>query len=78
MKIRFKDYIDWSDSKHLVCVAYFKNGRWRIYEGSSYDVRSGKTANKLIDEVMEEKKVKRQKIKLVKPTFVDFKVVDFK
>jgi hypothetical protein len=77
MKILFKDYIGWSDGKHLVCVAYFKNGRWRIYEGSSYDVRNAKTAKELIDEVAEEKKVKRQNIKLVKPTFVDFKVVDF-
>jgi len=49
------------------CVVYFKNNKWRIYEQSCYSFRDFKKLsdkNRLIEEVMMEKRVKRENVRL--------------
>jgi hypothetical protein len=78
MKIKFKYYFPHFSEK-WVCVAYFKAGKWRIYDyGSSFLLKKNKDVVDLLDEVASEMHVRPNKIKIVKPLAVDFKEVKIK
>lgn len=75
MRLKFNFYIH-DLGKYDVCAAYFKAGKWRIYNGGAhYDIKNQKEANNLLQEVAEEMHVAIKNIKLVKATHVNFKEV---
>jgi hypothetical protein len=75
MRIKFNYYIN-GLGKYDVCAAYFKAGKWRIYnDGAHYSVKNSKEANNLLQEVAEEMHVVIKNIKLVKATHVYFKEI---
>lgn len=75
MRIKFNYYIP-NLGKHDTCVAYFKAGKWRIYNyGSDYSVKNQQQANDLLQEVAGEMHVAFKNIKLVRATYIDFKEV---
>lgn len=53
--------------KYSCVVTYFKAGKWRIYRGATYSVKSEKDRKSLIEEVGSEKHVSKNKIKIMKP-----------
>lgn len=74
MKIKFQNYIPDEDPE-WVCVAfrYGKDRPWHIYESSSYAVPDWeRDVHEIIKEVMEEKRVSRRNIKIVRPKYVMF------
>lgn len=58
------------DGKYHCVVTYFKAGKWRIYRGATYSVKSEKDRKSLIEEVSSEKHVSKNKIKIMKPSHI--------
>lgn len=77
MNIKYINF-ESNSSDRWVCAAYFKCGKWRIYQSSHYEIRNKKEAYKLIQEVSQEMYISIDRIKLVKPISVSFKEVKIK
>jgi hypothetical protein len=55
----------WSSNKHQRAAMYWKAGKWRLYERSTYPIRNIKSAIDLIRAVMEDKHIALKNVKLV-------------
>jgi hypothetical protein len=76
MKVSWKNTFENDD--YVYAAYYFTPGHWHIYDGAGYSIRSSKDADELIREVAQERHVARRKIKLVKPSSIDFQEVKVK